>query len=61
MITDKYRDSVLQLICTRDAYNPFRPQLVPTDRKISSTEFIIDIVNGLVIANAHVVSNAISN
>jgi S1-C subfamily serine protease len=60
VITDKYRDSVLQLICTRGIYNPFRPQLPPTDRKASGTGFIIDIVNGLVITNAHVVSNAIS-
>jgi len=59
-IADKYRNSVLQLICIRGRYNPFRPQLPPIDRKVSGTGFIIDIANGLVITNAHVVSNAIS-
>jgi S1-C subfamily serine protease len=59
-VADKYRNSVLQLICTRGSYNPFRPQQPPGDRKASGTGFIIDINNGLVITNAHVVSNAIS-
>jgi serine protease Do len=32
----------------------------PIDRKASGTAFIVDIMNGLVITNAHVASNAIS-
>jgi S1-C subfamily serine protease len=59
-IMERYKNSVLQLICTRGAYNPFRPQLSPVDRKISGTGFIVDILNGLVITNAHVASNVIS-
>ena len=57
---ERYKNSVLQLICIRGVYNPFRPQMPPLDRKVSGTGFIVDIVNGLVITNAHVTSNAIS-
>lgn len=59
-IMERYKNSVLQLICVRGLYNPFRPQQPPSDRKASGTGFIVDIVNGVVITNAHVVSNAIS-
>jgi S1-C subfamily serine protease len=59
-IMERYKNSVLQLICTRAIYNPFRPQLTPSDRKASGTGFIVDIANGLVLTNAHVASNAIS-
>lgn len=59
-IMDKYKNSVIQLICIRGNYNPFRPQLQPIDKKVSGTGFIVDILSGLVITNAHVVSNAIS-
>lgn len=59
-ITEWYKDSVLQLICTRASYNVFHSQLAPMDRRASGTGFIIDIINGLVMTNAHVVSNAIS-
>ena len=59
-IMERYKNSVLQLICTRGVYNPFRPQQTPSDKKASGTGFIVDITNGLVITNAHVASNAIS-
>lgn len=59
-VMERYKNSVLQLICVRGVYNPFRPQQQPTDRKSSGTGFIVDIVNGLVITNAHVTTNAIS-
>ena len=59
-IMEKYKNSVLQLICTRGVYNPFRPQMPPIDKRASGTGFIIDIRNGFVMTNAHVVSNAIS-
>jgi S1-C subfamily serine protease len=59
-IMERYKNSVIQLICVRGAYNPFRPQQPPIDKQASGTGFIVDIMNGLVITNAHVVSNAIS-
>lgn len=59
-IMERYKNSVIQLICIRGAYNPYRPQLPPMDRKASGTGFIVDITNGLIITNAHVASNAIS-
>lgn len=59
-IMERYKNSVIQLICVRGIYNPYRPQLPPVDRRASGTGFIVDIVNGLVITNAHVASNAIS-
>ena len=59
-ISDKYQNSVLQIICIRGSYNPFRPQQPPNDKKVSGTGFIVDFDNGLLITNAHVVSNAIS-
>ena len=37
-----------------------RPYKDPDDRQVSSTAFILDIENGIVATNAHVVSNAIS-
>lgn len=59
-IMERYKDSVIQLISIRGGYNPFRPQQPPVDRKASGTGFLVDIMNGLVLTNAHVVSNNIS-
>jgi S1-C subfamily serine protease len=59
-IFEQYRDSVIQLICVRGKYNPFRPHQPPVDTRASGTGFIVDINRGLVLTNAHVVSNAIS-
>lgn len=59
-VMEKNKNSVLQLICVRGVYNPFRPQQPADDRKSSGTGFIVDIINGLVLTNAHVVTNAIS-
>lgn len=59
-LTKRYENSVLQLICVKGIYNVYRPQLPPVDRKASGSGFIVDIDRGLVLTNAHVVSNAIS-
>lgn len=59
-IMERYKNSVLQLICTRGVYHPYRPMMPPMDRKASGTGFIVDIERGLVLTNAHVCSNAIS-
>lgn len=58
-ISQKYKNSVLQLICTIAKYNPYRPYRLD-DKQQSGSGFIVDIEKGLVITNAHVVSNAIS-
>ena len=59
-ITEKYRNSVIQLICVKARYNPFRPQISPTDKRTSGSGFIVDIDNGLLLTNSHVVSDTIS-
>lgn len=59
-IMERYKNSVIQIICVRARYNPFRPQNPPTDHKVSGSGFIVDIERGLLLTNAHVVSNAIS-
>lgn len=59
-VMDRYKNSVIQLICVRGMYNPFRPQQPPIDKRASGTGFIVDIMNGLVLTNAHVTTNAIS-
>lgn len=59
-IVDKYKDSVIQIKCVRAIYKPFRPYLNPLDTDVSGSGFIIDILNGLVVTNAHVVENAIT-
>ena len=46
-IMEKYKNSVLQLICVYAVFNPFRPQLIPSDARGSGTGFIVDIINGL--------------
>lgn len=56
----KHKNSVTQLIRVVRIYNSSRPQLTPVDKKFSGSGFIIEIVNGLVLTNAHVVSNTIS-
>ena len=59
-ITEKYRNSVVQLICVKARYNPFRPQISPGDKRSSGSGFIVDIDNGLLLTNSHVVSDTIS-
>jgi len=59
-IMEKYKNSVLQLICVYAVFNPYRPQLIPSDAGGSGTGFIVDISKGLVLTNAHVVYDAIS-
>jgi serine protease Do len=59
-IQEKYRNSVFQLICIRGIYDPFRPYLAPNDQKVRGTGFVVDIERGVIVTNAHVVSNAFS-
>lgn len=40
-IMNKYKDSVIQLICVRGGYNPFRPQQPPIDRRASGSGFSV--------------------
>lgn len=58
-IMNKYRNSVIQLICTIAKYDAIRPYKSPDDRKVYGSGFIINNKNGLLLTNAHVVSNAI--
>lgn len=59
-IFNKYKDSVIQLICIKASYNPYRPQNFPKDVTVSGSAFIVDIENGLLITNSHVVEDSIS-
>ena len=56
----RWSNSVLQLIVTQFHYNPKRPYAVPQDENSKASGFVIDLANGLVVTNAHVVSNAMS-
>lgn len=56
----KYQNSVLQLIVSKSIYDPRRPYLNPSNKVATATGFIIDIANGYVLTNAHVVEDAIS-
>lgn len=56
----KLQNSVPQLIVTGAVYNSLRPYRQPDDEKSSGSSFIIDGPQGLLITNAHVVSNAIN-
>lgn len=56
----QYRNSVLQIICIRGQFDPYRPHLAPLDRKSRGSGFIVDIDNGIVLTNAHVCRNALS-
>lgn len=55
-----YQNSVLHLTVTRGIYRADRPYKAPDDSVSSGTGFIIDIKNGWVLTNAHVVENAIT-
>jgi S1-C subfamily serine protease len=56
----RWNTSVLQLIVTQFIYDPKRPYAVPLDEVGKATGFIIDLKNGLVVTNAHVVANAMT-
>lgn len=59
-IQDRYRNSVLQIICVRARYQIDRPYLSPIDGVVRGSGFLVDISNGLVVTNAHVIKDAIS-
>ncbi len=59
-ITERYTDSVIQLCSTKFKYDPYRPYRSPADKRVCGSGFIVDIVRGLVLTNAHVISNAVS-
>ena len=59
-IMNRYKNSVVQIICIVAGYKHTRPYMNPTDSKARGTGFIVDIDNGLIVTNAHVVANAIS-
>jgi S1-C subfamily serine protease len=59
-IQEKYRNSVVQVIVTLGDYQIIRPYLLPEDKSSRGSGFIIDVEEGIVVTNAHVVSNAIS-
>lgn len=56
----RWSNSVLQLIVTQFLYNPKRPYAVPQDENSKASGFLIDLAQGLVVTNAHVVANAMS-
>lgn len=56
----RWSNSVLQLIVTQFIYDPKRPYAVPLDEVGKASGFIIDLQNGLVVTNSHVVANAMS-
>ena len=57
---DRWKNSVLRINVIQAIYDPARPYNDPTDKEKSGSAFIIDIERGLVVTNAHIVSNAIS-
>ena len=57
---EQYKDSIVQIRATYANHNIFRPYKTHEKGSGKGTGFIIDINNGIVATNAHVVSNAIS-
>ena len=57
---DRWKNSVLRITVIQAVYDPTRPYNNPIDKEKSGSAFIIDIERGLVVTNAHIVSNAIS-
>jgi S1-C subfamily serine protease len=53
----KFKNSVMQLVCTCRNVDPYNPWIYSSDYVVYGSGFIIDIENGLIITNAHVVSN----
>lgn len=56
-IIRRYQDLVLRLECTILKYDPYRPALPPRQKSNSGTGFIINVQQGLVMTNAHVMAN----
>ena len=57
---DRWQNSVLQLKVTRGLFRVDRPYKSPIDKQISGTGFIINIEDGIIATNAHVVRNSIT-
>ena len=54
---EKFKNSVMQLVCSCRTVDSFNPWLYSNDYTVYGSGFIIDIDKGLVITNAHVVSD----
>ena len=59
-VSRRWQYSTLQLQVTYGRFPHLRPYQTPQDRRSRGTGFIIDIDQGLVLTNAHVVRNAFS-
>lgn len=57
-IMEKYKNSVLKIRSVKGLYDIYRPQNTPRDKEYSGTGFFIDIENGLIATNCHVVANS---
>lgn len=53
-------NSVLQIICEKSLYDPYKPYRNPIDSLCYGTAFIVDIERGLVVTTHHVIENSIS-
>jgi S1-C subfamily serine protease len=53
----KFKNSVMQLVCSCRKVDSFNPWLYSNDYTVYGSGFIIDIDKGLIITNAHVVSD----
>ena len=56
---DKFKKSVCQIVCSRRETNPFTPYLIPDCIEVSGSGFVYDIDRGIILTNAHVVSNSV--
>ena len=57
-VRDKVRESVLQLVVVKAVYEIYRPYSSPDDDTMHASGFIINLKEGYVVTNAHVVENA---
>ena len=59
-LSEQWKNSVIHLYIAKNIYNYNKPFLSPTEKRTNATAFIVDIYNGLVMTNEHVVKDAFS-
>lgn len=57
-LSERWKNSIVHLFFTKSVYDYDKPFLSPQEKKTNATGFIVDIQNGIIITNEHVVRDA---